>query len=119
MTWTLKTRGASAQPILKDFLCDNCGPCSALAPRDIDGIPCPDGCGAIARWVISAPFVGPERATVDRGSVQRAENPKWLDTRALAEGMSLKEFRAKRAKAQEERRHAEAKEFSRFVRGVK
>lgn len=119
MTWVLKVRGAHSQPALLDFACPNCGPFSAMADRDCEGTLCIDDCGAIAERIISAPFVGPEKATVDRGPVQRAENPKWLDTRALAEGMPLSEFRAMRAKRQEERRQAESREFGRFVKGTK
>lgn len=111
MTWTLRTRGAHSQPCMQDFLCDTCGPISALAPRDVDGIPCPDGCGGIAVWVISAPMVGPEKASVDRGPVQSAENPKWLDTRKLGRGeQTISEFKADRARRMQEWRHRERKE---------
>lgn len=91
MTWTLKVRGASSQPMLSDFLCPNCGPCSALAPRDCDGIPCPDGCGEIAVWVMPAPFgrVNPVSFSTGRSDERP---PGMLDTRPLAEGMSKAEW---------------------------
>lgn len=108
MTFTVRIRGASSQPMLQDFLCDSCGPISALAPRDCDGIPCPD-CDGFAYWVISAPMVGPEKATVDRGSVAKPDSPYYCDTRELGAGMPLSEWKAKRAKYHQERRWREFK----------
>lgn len=119
MAWTLRTRGASSQPVMQDFLCDECGPCSALAPRDVDGIPCPDGCGGIAHWVISAPMVGAVKASVDRGAIAKPDSPMFLDTRELGNGMPKSEWRAKRDKMYAERRHKERGEFARFAKGAK
>lgn len=111
MTFTVRVSGAHSQLMMQDFLCDECGPCSVLAPRGIDGVPCPDGCGAIAQWIISAPMVGSEKATVDRGPIQAAENPKWLDTRKLGRGeQTMAEFKADRAKRLVEQRHKEKRE---------
>lgn len=119
MTFKIKVRGDHSAPMMQDFLCDNCGPISAVAPRDVDGILCPDGCGRIAVWVMSAPAsIGVRIAEVVRGGVARQERPEWLSTRELAEGMSMQEWRAKRDKVQEEKRHVEAKEFDRFCKGV-
>lgn len=111
MSFTIKVRGASTQPIMQDFLCDNCGPITALASRGVDGILCPDGCGSIAHWVISAPFVGPERASVVRGPVEKPAYRGYLDTRALGEGQSMREFKADRVQRQHERRKREAKDW--------
>lgn len=117
MTWKLTVRGAHSQPCMQDFLCDTCGPISALAPRDVDGIPCPDGCGAIARWVISTPMVGAEKPTVVRGGTATQDSPLWLNTRGLANGQTMTEYRAQREKVAEEKRWREAKEYDRFVKG--
>ncbi len=112
MTFTIRIRGASTQPITLDFLCPNCGPCIATVDdRDCDGIPCPDNCGNIAERVISAPFVGAVKASVVRGPVSRPDSPMYLNTRKLGEGQSLSEFKAERRKLYEERRHKEGKDF--------
>lgn len=110
MSWTVKTRGASSQPMLQDFLCDDCGPISTIAPRDVDSTPCPD-CGKPARWVISAPRVAIPIAEVVRGGVAKPDSPMYLDTRPLAEGMPLTEWKARRQKLYEERRWKESKKL--------
>jgi hypothetical protein len=118
MSWTIKIRGAHSQPIALDLLCPNCGPQSTIGDRDCDGLPCVDGCGAIAERVLSASFIGPEKFTVVRGGVAKAERPEWLSTRGLAEGQTMQEYRAQRDRVQEEKRHREAKDFERFAKGV-
>lgn len=111
MAWTLKVRGAHSQPMAIDFLCESCGPQSALADRDCDGVPCLDGCGRIAERVYSMPLVGAERASVDRGAVAKPRSPMFCDTRAIGEGQSIKDWKADRRKMYEQRRHAEGKNW--------
>lgn len=110
MTFTTRIRGASSQQIAQDFLCDDCGPFSALTPRDVDGWLCPD-CGEPAPWVMSAPFGWCNGVSVVRGAVAQPDSPMYLDTRPLAEGMSMTEWKAKREKLQIERRHKERKKL--------
>jgi hypothetical protein len=117
MTWVLKIRGAHSQGLMQDFLCDECGPISAIAPRDVDGILCPDGCGGFARWVMSAPFGAVNHVTVVRGGVAKQESPLHLNTRGLAEGQTMTEYRAQREKVADEKRWREAKEYDRFCKG--
>ncbi len=111
MSFTIRTRGAHSQLMLQDFLCPECGFISALAPRDCDGIQCPDGCGNVAGWVISAPFGWVNGVSVVRGGVAKADSPMYLDTRPLGEGMPMAEWKANRAKLQLERRHKERKKL--------
>lgn len=117
MTWTLRVRGASSQPIARDFLCDECGPFSATVDRDAEVHPCPD-CNVPRAFVLSPPRVSIPIAEVVKGGVAKPDSPMYLDTRDLGNGMSATEWRAKRDKIYEERRHAEAKEFDRFCKGV-
>lgn len=118
MTWVLKVRGAHSQPIALDFLCPVCGPCSlTVEDRDCDGVPCPDGCGEIADRVMSAPFGAVDHVSVVRGSVAKPDSPLYLDTRALGEGMSMQEFKAKREKIDQEKRWKDAREYDRFCKG--
>ncbi len=118
MTFTVRIRGAHSQPIARDFACHDCGPFSAEVSRDADTHPCPD-CGAPTPFVLS-PVHGSVKATeAIRGSVAKPDSPMYLDTRELGNGMPMAEWRAKRDKLYEERRHKESKEFGRFSKGVK
>lgn len=117
MTWTMRVRGAHSQPIMLDFLCSSCGPSSSLADRDCDGVPCPDGCGRIADRVMSAPFGAVNHVSVVRGGVAQQESPLHLNTRGLANGQTMTEYRAQREKVADEKRWREAKEYDRFVKG--
>lgn len=117
MTWTVKIRGVPSQPITQEFECPVHGRFEATAPHDTDAIACII-CGVASPWVISAPHGSVNQFEVVRGGVAKAENPGWLSTRALAEGMPIGEWKAKREKFYAEKRHAEAKEFGRFVKGV-
>lgn len=97
--------------IVREYLCPDHGRFEIIESRNTatdPGRACPD-CGAIAEWVISAPKTKTTWASVERGGVADAPVPWALDTRPLAEGMPLGEFRAKRAKEHNDRRHAEIK----------
>jgi hypothetical protein len=114
--------------ILADFTCPEHGRFEAFAPSDAESCPCPellppwedhgpagdlgDGgiCQADSPWSPS-PVRGRVRtAEVERGGVDKPASPMYLDTRELGEGMPMEEWRAKRDKMYEERRHKEAKE---------
>ncbi len=110
MTFTVRIRGDHTAPIARDFACHDCGPFSAVVDRDTNTCPCPD-CGAPTPFVLS-PVRGSVRlAEVVRGGVAKADSPMYLDTKPLAEGMSMTEWKAKREKLQIERRHAERKKL--------
>ena len=112
MTFKITVRGAHSQPIALDFLCPNCGPSSSLADRDCDGVPCPDGCGAMAERVMSAPFGKVRLVEAVRGKWEKPERKTYLDTRKLGEGQSLEEFQAKRRKMwRDERMNKAYQEF--------
>jgi hypothetical protein len=113
MTWTMRIRGAHSQPIMLDFLCSNCGPFSlTVDDRDTEGVPCVDNCGQIADRVMSAPF-----GAVVRGGVAQQESPLHLNTRGLANGQTMTEYRAQREKVADEKRWREAKEYDKFAKG--
>jgi hypothetical protein len=70
-----------------------------------------DLCGFPSPWV-PFPIRGRvNQAEVQRGTVDRPDSPMYLDTRELGEGMPMEEWRAKRDKVYEERRHKESKEL--------
>ncbi len=98
-----------SQWAILEFLCDDCGRFESLEPRATapDALSCPD-CGSLSQWVVSAPqpkvLSVPCTATVRGGDMK--DRPRgMLDTRALADGMPLKEWKAKERKVTQERRH--------------
>lgn len=95
--------------MLQDFACHDCGPFSATTARDATDAPCPD-CGKPAPWVMSAPFGAVNGVSVVRGVVEKPASPFYCDTRELGEGMPLAEWKAKRAKYEQERNHQEKKD---------
>lgn len=96
--------------ILSDYRCSTCGPFEALAPSDADAVDCPE-CGERSPWM-PAPVHGRVRlGEVVRGKVAKPDSPMFLDTRDLGAGMPLKEWRAKRDKIYQERRHKEGKDL--------
>jgi hypothetical protein len=96
--------------ISNEYLCDSHGRFSATVERDgPDCHPCPL-CSRPSIWVISAPMGRVRTAEVQRGGVDKPDSPMFLDTRELGEGMPFDQWRAKRDKMYEERRHKEAKD---------
>lgn len=96
--------------ILADYLCPVC-----LEVEILVASPAPDvvacDCGAMAEWMPSAIHGSVRMGEVSRGPVAKPDSPMFLDTRELGEGMPLKEFKAKRRKLYEERRHKESKDL--------
>ena len=95
--------------ILSDYFCFTCNTeqehtVPSPAPDDVA---C-EFCDARATWQPS-PIIGSVAASVERGKVARPESPMFLDTRELGEGMPLAEFKEKRRKLYQERRHKEFK----------
>jgi hypothetical protein len=97
--------------IANEYLCDSHGRFSALVDRDgPDWHACPT-CSTPSIWVISAPMGRVRLAEVERGGVSKPDSPMYLDTRELGEGMGMDEWRAKRDKLYEDRRHQESKDL--------
>ena len=96
--------------ILADYYCRTCADSfEATVPSPSpDEHECPF-CGEMAGW-LPTPIQGSVRAgEVVRGPVSKPDSPMFCDTRELGEGMPMKEWKAKRAKLYEERRHKESK----------
>lgn len=117
MTFKIVTRGDSSAPILAEYLCPVHGAFERLVERptpdevfcsvEIDEI---NLCGLSSTWTITAaPFGKVRGVEVERGGWQKPDNPGWLDTRDLGEGMPLDEWRAKRAKIRDEQRRKDLK----------
>lgn len=125
MTWTLKVRSNPGSTVTADYECPVHGRFTAIVPRDTSGDPPPtmrceeideichdcaeppcSDCGAV-HWQCDemAPFVmsAPGHVKVRAGEVVRgrsAERPAdryVMDTRPLADGMPLEEFKKRRA----------------------
>lgn len=117
--------------ILSDFTCPYHGRFELLAESDAETAPCPelvsayegedigdsggDGvpCGQPSPWTPAPIRCRVRIGEVERGGVGKPASPMFLDTRELGEGMPMEEWRAKRDKVYEERRHKEAKDFVR------
>lgn len=100
--------------IMLEYECPEHGRFDSLEPRSEapDHKPCPI-CGRLSPWVISAPLGKVKIGEVTRG---KSEPPPAhvMDTRALADGMPLHEFKATRSA---ERRKRSAMRLPRSVRG--
>jgi hypothetical protein len=94
--------------ILSSYLCPTCGEIELMVSSPSpDVAPC--DCGAFADWLPSPIHGSVQASSVVRGTVAKPDSPMFLDTRELGEGMPLKEFKEKRRKLYEERRHKEGK----------
>ncbi len=97
--------------IMNEYECSAHGRFEALVERDgPDYHHCPV-CSKPAIWVVSAPMGRVRIGEVERGGVEKAASPMYLSTRELGEGMPYDDWRAKRDKMYEERRHKESKEL--------
>ena len=91
-----------------DFQCDDHGVFDRLVDRrdDVQSAKC--DCGAECPRVLSA-----NRGRVRRGEVTRGKSDELpsqvMDTRPLADGMPLHEFREARAKKRKDERHSQIK----------
>ncbi len=93
--------------IILEFDCPDHGRFEAMVERSEpnDTHPCPD-CEVPAPWTISAPLVRIKLASAaTQGGYVKPDHPLALDTRELGEGMSMQEWRAKRAKKWAEHDH--------------
>jgi hypothetical protein len=98
MTFTYKFRGDPTAPIASEFECAQHGRFELTQPRDQlpDATPCPT-CAAPSPWR----FPAPGAARVKLGEVVQGKVMEYppehvcLDTRPLADGMPLAEWKAK------------------------
>lgn len=99
---------------LREFWCDPCHlRMEALVERDPlpASMPC-TRCGAAAERVISAPKTMTVWGTVQRGKNSKDDiPPRALNTEALADGMSMNEFRARRRKQRAEWRRQRVRQM--------
>lgn len=96
--------------ILSDYYCASCDTeqeraVSSPAP---DEVPCVF-CDQRASWQPPRIKSMSVAASVSRGPVAKPDSPMYLDTRELGEGMPASEWREKRRKLYQERRHREFK----------
>lgn len=97
MSFRIVTRGASTSLVLADFRCPEHDVFEALVSRESDAAPCPT-CGASSPWSPS-PIVGRVKlGEVQQGKFEPPPTPGALDTRALADGMPYREWKAQRDK---------------------
>src|SRR6185436_1826851 len=124
MTWTIKPRPhVAGSPMVADYECPVHGRFEATVQRDENGDPPAmlsrhpidfiiEGdqagvCRELCPWRTSAPKLArdsvPCYAAMRGGDTER--RPGMLDTRPLADGMPVREWKAKQRAAQQERRH--------------
>lgn len=132
MSFTVKHRGASSQPMVCVYTCPEHGEFDAEVQRDENGnspdvIACPfelgvraDGfaptgrmhyCEKPSTWTPSPVAGNVKRWEVVRGGWEKPAKPTYLDTRELGEGQSYDEFKKKRAAIWEEKRKADVMRF--------
>lgn len=136
MTWTIRHRDRSGAPMIAEYECPVHGRFEATVERDTAGdppataacqewvepdmpemqtfadvlkAPYPHRCGRVGAWRISAPLGKVRIAEVTRGRSEAPPTKHALTTRDLAEGMPMKEWKAKRAALRDERRRAKIK----------
>ena len=108
MTFTIKLRGASSF-IAREFDCSVHGVFGALVSRDRDVETCPH-CGEVSLLTCSAPAVHTQFVVSStQGKSDAKPHPMSIDTRPLAEGMPLNEWRKERKKLWENERHRRVK----------
>lgn len=114
MTFEIKIRGASTGLVRHEYLCPACGRFERDVPRESvpDVVLCED-CGAVSPWSPSVVTCRVRMVEATRGKSEAKPTATTLDTRALAEGMPMQEWRAKRAAMREEKRRKRVREFLR------
>lgn len=100
MSFTIKIRGTSTQPLASEYLCPAHGRMTVIVEREPSGDPpaltaC-SVCGEPSEYVISAPRGKVRVAEVVRGGYQKPERETWTNIENLGEGQSPDEWRADR-----------------------
>lgn len=112
MTFTIRHRPLPGAPFMAEYQCD-CSRSEQLVARDEAGDPpssigiCTE-CGELRVLADSAPHpkvLSVPCSAVSFGGDMKDRPPGMLDTRPLAEGMPMKEWRKVQDKHREERRH--------------
>lgn len=133
MTFIVKFRGDTTRPIVAVYTCPVHGEFDATVARDESGgapeeVKCmvwlpqehpeivghhhPTAyCGEWATWTPSPVACRVRRIEAVKGKWEKPERKTFLDTRDLAEGMDIDDFREKRAQIWEEKRQAEVMEI--------
>lgn len=96
--------------MLSDYRCHEHGVFEALTDGHCDEAPC-TVCGALSPWTPSAVSGKVQTATVSTGRSDPRPHPGIMDTRAIADGMPVKEWKRERSKYWRDRRHREGKEL--------
>lgn len=106
MTYTVKVRGAVGSGLIaREYTCPEHGVFDALVERSYGNlaIACPAPrdnspaeCGRASELTTSAVLGRVKLGEVSRGKIEKPPTPAALDTEALADGMPLAEFKAKR-----------------------
>jgi hypothetical protein len=126
VTFVIKVRG-SRGVMLADYECPVHGRFEATVQRDASGDPpeteqCPvidrenDGefwCGMESEYRICAPLTRVNPIEAVKGKSQKPERETWTDTRNIAEGQPVYEWREDRAKIWEEKRKQDVYNFAR------
>lgn len=101
MTWTVKIRGDASAPIAAEYECPEHGRFEVTMPRDRlpHAMPCL-ACDASSPWRFPMPGAVrvPLGAVAQGKSDARPSEDIVMDTRPLADGMPLHEFRERRKK---------------------
>lgn len=109
MTYTIRLRGAVGCPKLAEFACDDCGIFESTVTDTTASMPCEE-CGADSPRVLSAAHTKVDSivptAVVRGGDMKDCDRPPgMLSTRELADGMSMKDWKAKQDGFRRERNH--------------
>lgn len=107
--FTIRLRGAPPALVCREFLCLEHGTFDTLADPRSTCHPCPE-CDATCDRAMSAPAVHTQFVvSVTRGKDDPKPHARSMDTRALAEGQSLAEWKKERAKVWEADRRERVK----------
>jgi hypothetical protein len=95
--YTVRIRGAGVA--YREYTCPEHGVIELLVELATSGDPrpCPT-CGVASERTVTAPRLNIPLGTVQRGRYEASDHPMAMDTRPLADGMPLHEWKAERQK---------------------
>jgi hypothetical protein len=117
VTYTVKVRGAPSRVIAAEYHCEFCGRFELDVERTAEGDApdvqrCPE-CNEPSVWCVSSPLARVQKVTAAKhGKSEKPERETWLDTRNIAEGQPLYEFREERAAMWERKRQEDVMRFA-------